>query len=201
MPVRKKRTQAVIDAEKAKKRRDTGIPTSAKPRRSKQDVHYVMEQNKPLGVRPLPSDKCVGKGLSLRGLIKNSASYALNNAIDVVIDTATKATTKAGKPIYKAVVHTEDPMNSNKVPRPHECFIVADTLTDTNKPINKSQFVIVQCDCDDYMYTYEYANAAHKAAYLIYCNGNFPVHTNPHLQPGLCKHLIALAKHMIDNNI
>lgn len=60
---------------------------------------------------------------------------------------------------------------------------------------------VIAHNCESYIYTYEYANAWHGAAYLIYSNGEPPVWMNPSFAPGMCKHLIALSKIVIENNL
>lgn len=60
---------------------------------------------------------------------------------------------------------------------------------------------LIAHNCEAYVYNFEYANCRRGAAYMIYCNGEPPVWTNPGLAPGLCKHLIALAKIAIEENI
>lgn len=60
---------------------------------------------------------------------------------------------------------------------------------------------LIAHNCEAYVYTYEYANAYFGAAYMLYCNGEPPVMKNPGLAVGLCKHLVALAKIAMDNNL
>ena len=56
-------------------------------------------------------------------------------------------------------------------------------------------------NCESFVYTFEYANAANGASRLIYCNGEPPLFTNPGFAPGLCKHLVALAKIAIEKEL
>ena len=57
--------------------------------------------------------------------------------------------------------------------------------------------VHAQCSCEDYTFTWEYANAAHNAARIFYGNGEAPETKNIGCEPGLCKHLIALAQYAV----
>lgn len=65
---------------------------------------------------------------------------------------------------------------------------------------NKSAIDIpcsVDCSCEDYRYKWAYANSDKDAGEigndsLSQCNGAYPRVTNPHLRPGLCKHLLSL---------
>lgn len=54
-------------------------------------------------------------------------------------------------------------------------------------------------NCENFVFTWEYANAIHGAAKLIYGNGDPAGFTNPSNVPGLCKHLAALASRVINN--
>lgn len=60
---------------------------------------------------------------------------------------------------------------------------------------------LIAHNCENYVYWWEYANARCGAAYLIYSNGEPPVWTNPGMSVGLCKHLVALAKIVIEENL
>lgn len=59
----------------------------------------------------------------------------------------------------------------------------------------------VDCTCEDFRYKYAYANADKQASVtgvnsLSKNNGQFPKVTNPHLRPGLCKHLLSLREYL-----
>lgn len=60
---------------------------------------------------------------------------------------------------------------------------------------------LIAHNCENYVYWWEYANARCGAAYLIYSNGEPPVWTNPGMSVGLCKHLVALSKIVIEENL
>lgn len=72
------------------------------------------------------------------------------------------------------------------------------------KDENKSLIDIpckVDCTCEDYRYKYAFANndkdaSPMGAASLNQCNGKYPRITNPHLRPGLCKHLLSLRDYL-----
>ena len=105
-----------------------------------------------------------------------------------------KAKTKSGLTAYLGVMRTHDP-GRDKPPRKRNVTIIG-LDPDSGLPVNR-QRVLLQCDCESYVFTYEYANAAHNAARLIYCNGMYPGFMNPQLTPGACKHLIAFANVLI----
>ncbi len=50
----------------------------------------------------------------------------------------------------------------------------------------------VHCDCPDFIYRMEYANAQIGAADIVNSNGQWPEKTNPSEKPGICKHLMGL---------
>lgn len=59
----------------------------------------------------------------------------------------------------------------------------------------------VDCTCEDYRYKYAFANHDKEAGTmggnsLNKCNGKYPNITNPHLRPGLCKHLLSLRNYL-----
>lgn len=59
----------------------------------------------------------------------------------------------------------------------------------------------VDCTCEDYRYKFAYANHDKEAGAmgdgsLNQCNGNYPRITNPHLRPGMCKHLLSLRDYL-----
>ena len=56
-------------------------------------------------------------------------------------------------------------------------------------PICKAPAIIVNCDCQRFIFFYEFALWYRGAAYLERCNGDYPVVTNPSLRLGVCKHL------------
>lgn len=70
-----------------------------------------------------------------------------------------------------------------------------------NKVSAEDQPCVVDCGCPDYQYRWAYANhdkdaGALGAGSITPNNGNRPNVLNPHLTPGLCKHLIALKDYL-----
>lgn len=59
---------------------------------------------------------------------------------------------------------------------------------------------VIAHNCENFVFVWEYANATVGASRLIYSNGEPPNFTNPMLAPGLCKHLIALAKIVMEKD-
>lgn len=60
---------------------------------------------------------------------------------------------------------------------------------------------VIAHNCENFVYVFEYANASVGASRLIYSNGNAPNFTNPMLAPGCCKHIIALAKIVLEKDL
>lgn len=60
---------------------------------------------------------------------------------------------------------------------------------------------VIAHNCENFVFVFEYANATMGASRLIYSNGAAPHMTNPGFAPGLCKHLVALAKIAIERNL
>lgn len=190
-----KKTQATRDAEKTKERLRTGNATM--PRQAKivkiQGTPYKLRKFESPGIRALPETYFTRKGMTLKQLIRGTPKLFVNNAVDVEAHRYKKKKTKTGKPVVHGIMWTNDPFRPHKVRRYHETYIVG--LDDNQqKPVTTHKKVLVQCTCEAYVYNFEYANARHGAAYLIYSNGEPPVWTNPAMWPGCCKHIIALAK-------
>lgn len=178
---------------KEAKARLSGKPSEKKKKeRLATGVTYKRQPLKAHGSpKPLPDDLMVDqRGMKLRRLLRVTPRMFHNNAQYVHMLSIKKAKTKSGLTAYLGVMRTHDPAR-DKPPRKRNVSIVG-LDPDSGLPVNR-QRVLLQCDCENYAFTWEYANAAHNAARLIYCNGMFPSFMNPQLAPGMCKHLIAFA--------
>lgn len=197
-----KKTAATRDAEKVKERKRKGKAHTPRSARivTVRGVPYRLRKFESLGPRLLPETMFTRKGQTLRQLIRNTPAYYLANAVDVDAHRYKVGATKTGKPVVRGIMVTNDPFRPFKVKRYHETYIIG-LDTDQKKPVHRHRKVLVQCTCEAYVYTYEYANAYFGAAYMLYCNGEPPVMKNPGLAVGLCKHLVALAKIAMDNNL
>lgn len=56
-------------------------------------------------------------------------------------------------------------------------------------------------NCEFYKFHCEYANNHHDAADIRFCNGEYPIITNPRLQPRMCKHGFILLKYLKKNRM
>lgn len=187
-----------LNRAKEAKARLAGKPTDGK--KSKQRLAsgtpYKRQPLKANGApKPLPDDLMVDmKGMKLRRILRMTPRMFHNNAQYVRMLSIKKAKTKSGLTAYLGVMRTHDPMR-DKPPRKRNVSIIG-LDPDSGLPVNR-QRVLLQCDCENYAFTWEYANAAHNAARLLFSNGAYPSFTNPQLAPGACKHLIAFAHNLI----
>lgn len=140
------------------------------------------------------------KGLSAKKLMSMTPKLFRNNSRDVVIKKLEKKATKTGLKAIIALAFSPD----SKALKPHKQTVVGLDRDKSNKalPISKSKRVMVQCNCESYVFQgAEYANWYHGAASIIYGNGDKPVVTNPQLRPFLCKHLYKLMGKIIERGM
>lgn len=198
-----KKTQATREAEKTteRKRKSTAAPVRSAGQVKVRGIPYKLRKFENLGARPMPETFFTRQGKSLKELIRDTFKICINNAVDVEAHRYRSAKTKAGRKAVKGIMWTNDPFRPDKVRRYHETYIVGLDKNGEDKPLYKHKRVLVQCTCENYVYWWEYANARCGAAYLIYSNGEPPVWTNPGMSVGLCKHLVALSKIVIEENL
>lgn len=130
------------------------------------------------------------KGLSLKGLLRSTPPYVkMKSRDEVVIKKYTPGgRTKGGHPAITAICIS----NTHRAPVRHKLSIIG--LDTDVKAVSRQKSVLVSCDCEDFMYTWEYALSTWGAARIKYCNGEPAVVKNPGNYPGMCKHLVAVAK-------
>jgi hypothetical protein len=87
---------------------------------------------------------------------------------------------------YKAATRTDE--NGNR----HEMRIYYDT-----DRLGKKSKIIVSCDCGNYCFTWETANAKKGLSFLYYSNGEHPAEKNPSLSIGACKHLARVCRYLL----
>lgn len=136
------------------------------------------------------------KGLMLRKMVKDSLIVDLNNSKDVSVLNTKFTTSAKGR---KAVIGTcqSSPTKSGDVKPKYKCSIIGLENTDSLS----DQRCMVSCECDRFMYYFEYALMKKGAAKVKYSNGEPPVVTNPNLITGMCKHLISLSKYLIKRKL
>lgn len=202
--------QADERAKVAKARAKGKVIKAKKPKPKKKPMQsqysYQLRPMKANAPVQLPETPLSKKGMNLRGLVRSTPRLMINNSADVEVLQLKKTVTKSGMPAVQAACYTDDPFRPNKVRRIHRLFVIGLDKTksgdpDLKTPISKHKRVLVSCPCENYTFTWEYANAAHGCSRIVYSNGEPPVMTNPNLAPGLCKHLAALSFNMIKKGI
>lgn len=142
--------------------------------------------------KQLPKSMIKGNGLSIQKLLSVTDTLRKRGARNVIIKGFKWLMTKNGLIVAKAVITSE----TRRGQLTHETWVTF--LTDkTRQSIAPKSKVMVQCSCEDYTYTWEYANAEYGAARIFYCNGEPPDEKNPKHSPGLCKHAYRLCETLI----
>jgi hypothetical protein len=59
----------------------------------------------------------------------------------------------------------------------------------------------IQCDCERFVFYYEYANWHKGVSDILRCNGEFPIETNPSLRVGACKHALVSLTTLINRGL
>lgn len=131
-------------------------------------------------------------GLSLKALLRATPPYIRNNSLEVVIKQLQKARTKGGFPGIRAKALSVGNKGNKHI---YGCDIIG---KEEDIPLHKQKHVLVSCQCDFFLYYCEVALNHWGSARIKYSNGEHPGVTNPQLQPLLCKHLVKLAKTVIE---
>lgn len=142
-----------------------------------------------------PESPLTRKGISLKGILRNTPRLMHANAEEVSIGQFKKTKTKSGLTAFTAVCVHHDPFMPNKTIKKRNVYIIG--LEDPKKPVSKQRRVMCSCNCENFAFTWEYALAVHGGAKVLYGNGEPPIWTNPALVPGMCKHIAAVAKKLI----
>ena len=131
------------------------------------------------------------KVLTIGQLLKSTDSLRKSGSDDTIIKALRFTKTANGLIVAKAAMSSAS--------RKHLVFDTWYTFTglENRRQINAKSKVMVQCQCEDYMFVWEYANTAHNAARIFYSNGEAPDERNPAYRPGLCKHSYRLAIELI----
>lgn len=171
---------------------------------------YTTFKPKPLNAREarvLPESYATRKGLTLRKLLRNTPKLFVNNADFVDILDLKKVKTRTGMPALVGKLLTNDPLYAGHTKTPKSVHLIGLDKNelgkpDFDKPINKHRKVMIQCSCESYVfYGFEYSNAAHGAARIIYGNGEPPTVMNPQQAYGCCKHSYKLGLEAIRRNL
>lgn len=134
----------------------------------------------PTRVPPDPAK--AAKGLSLVGLLRKEVPYVRAKAKTVVIKKLAQKTTRAKAPAV--VAHCMDTAGSG---HPHVVTVIG--MDPAVTTIVKQERIKVDCSCDDFCFTAEYALWTWGAANIKRSNGDPAVVKNPSSYPYYCKHV------------
>lgn len=168
----------------------SSVSSNKTPTKKKRIPVRVMPMKGNHLVEQLPETELTRKGQTLKQLFAKTPTLMKENGTEVKLKNVKRLKTKTGKPALQAVAIHKDPYKPNATERPHTCMIIG--LDQDKKITANGQKVVVSCDCENYVYMWEYANAKHGASQLIYSNGERPGFTNPGEVAGMCKHLVGL---------
>ena len=143
---------------------------------------------------PAPPRSKEMTGLSLKQLLKATPPYIKSNADDVVVKTLKEATTKGGLPGVRAKTQTVRSKNRQV----YDTSIVG---KQAGIPVSQQKHVLVSCSCGFFTYYCEVALNHWGSANIKYSNGAHPDVTNPGLHPLMCKHLVSLAKTVVEEGM
>lgn len=120
------------------------------------------------------------KGVPLATVLKSTPNKITYNAMDVKVMRPKKSMTSFGAPelLFTTV---SDETASDEPPTKH--------LTVVRLVNRDKDRVWLSCNCDNFLYQWEYALAKHGGADIVYGNGEPAIVTNPKNIPGCCKHL------------
>lgn len=129
-------------------------------------------------------------GLSAEQIVRNLPRRWFSGLDYAVIKSSKLVKSKGAKPRIESIVkltRTLDHVFKEPPLRPHKVVIQnADT---EGVPFYKAKTIIVSCDCEDFIYRWEYALARKRAAVIKLSNGKPPVVRNPRLIAGSCRHI------------
>jgi hypothetical protein len=145
--------------------------------------------SKPAATGTAPPDaKRAEKGLSLIGLMKYAVPYTKAKSLDVVVKKMDRKLTRGKCPAIVAVCQD----TSTRSAVPHKVTIIG---MDPDQPkVAKQKKILVECDCEDHTFTWEYALWTWGAAKIKKSNGEPAVVKNPGNYPGQCKHVYRVLK-------
>lgn len=140
---------------------------------------------------PTPETKVAQKGMSLTAILRSTPPYVKNKAKPVILRKLTKPWTTGGYRAIQALAYDTSPTSEEL----HKVTIIgiddkSSPKTGLKKkdipPVSQQKKVIVDCDCDDFKFRWEYALWVHGAAKIRRSNGEPAVFTNPSNYPSAC---------------
>lgn len=139
----------------------------------------------------------MAKGLTLRQLIKSTPSNIQYLSRDTRVKKVKKQyDKKTNRARLLAQVYSVPDTGTGRI---HTCSITIKGMK--NKFSDIKVPVVVSCNCENYMFTWEVANNKKGSSEIEFSNGELPLMTNPSLVPGLCRHLVCLGNRIINKGL
>lgn len=133
------------------------------------------------------------RGLTLAYLLKKCPPLIRHESRDVVLKSYNPKRKTRGGAI--ACTSTTFSMNSRSG-KTHKVTVVS--LDKDAKKLSTASKVRVECDCENFMYYWEYALSTWGAAKIKFSNGEPATVTNPGNYPGVCKHVYKVLRTIYD---
>lgn len=164
-------------------------------RRAIKIVKYQPKANVP---QPPTTPEMV-RGISIRKILSNRTGDTINFGREVLIESFNRKKTLKGFPAVSVMCWHKDPLRPSAVKRVHEVTVIG--LESQTKPISKQSQVYLSCDCEDWVFRWEYAVAKVGGTKVLYGNGDPPVMTNPMEVAGCCKHISCVLETIMTKGI
>ena len=134
-----------------------------------------------------PMTPTMRKGISIKQILRNRTADVINLGREIIVESEQRGKSGKGFPTYRVMCWHRDPLRPFATRRDHEVTVVG--LDNQTDPISSQNKVYVSCDCEDWVFRWEYAVAKRGGTRVLYGNGDAPVMTNPTEVAGCCKHL------------
>lgn len=170
-------------------RKGPRIMSAAQKARNIRQVKFAPQAN-------IPQPDQVAVGISIRKILRSTSHDVIAFAREIVIEKVQRLKTPKGLPAVRVQCWHRDPLRPAAQKRLHEVTVFG--REDQSKPISRQNQVFCSCDCEDWVYRWEYAVARQGGTKIMYGNGEPPLMTNPTYSPGCCKHIAAVFE-MIGN--
>ena len=133
-------------------------------------------------------------GLTARQMAKETPGNIWENARHVKLTSIKRLLSKkTGR--HAMLLTTTEPSHAHE-PQPHKQRVDILFPAGTRDIFEKGTRLKVDCDCSYFLYNCEVALARRGAADIVRSNGQWPRKTNPRGDKRVCKHLIAIFKHL-----
>lgn len=166
------------------------VMTAETKRRAIRIVKYTPKADVP---QP-PMTPTMRNGISIKQILRNRTADVISFGREVIIESMKEGKSAKGFPTVRVMCWHRDPLRPFATRRDHEVTVVG--LDNQTDPITSQSKVYLSCDCEDWVFRWEYAVAKRGGTRVLYGNGDAPVMTNPTEVPGCCKHLSCVLEMM-----